>query len=445
MVSTPLRRDDLGAMFQEYERSSSNFLIGAESEKFGVHEKTGLTLGYGGEYSVCQVFSSLQAEHGWEPIVETEGGPIIGLKRGGASITLEPAAQLELSGEPLVDLHAIFAENQQHLREIKEVTERLSIAWLATGFHPLARLSELSWVPKLRYPIMREYLPQKGAAGLDMMQRTATVQGNFDWSSEEDAMSKLTLALKLSPLMQAWFSNAPFIEGRQSERLSERARVWRHMDPSRSGLIESLWSKRTLRYQDYADWAISAGMFLIKREGKIVKNTGQPFADFLQHGFEGHQATLDDWKLHLGTLFPEARLKNTLEVRAIDSLPPNLAVASLAVWTGLFYDSQALDEALDLVEPFTFDAVEAQRDGLVARGLHAPLLDRSGFEWAERLFEIAAGGLLRRARVNDEGRAEDIYLESAGEILHSRTLPAERVIRRVEAGQSLIDATRIAF
>lgn len=442
-MSTPLRRDDLGAMFQKYERPSSDFLIGAESEKFGVHEKTGLTLGYGGDFSVCQVFSSLQKEHGWEPIVETEGGPIIGLTRGKASITLEPAAQLELSGEPLADLHAIAAESRQHLLEIKEVSQRLSIAWLGVGFHPLAQLAELSWVPKLRYPIMREYLPKKGPAGLDMMQRTATVQGNFDWSSEADAMSKLSLALKISPLMQAWFSNAPFIEGRQSARMSERARVWRHMDPSRSGLVEALWTKPGLSYQDYANWAVSAGMFLIKREGKIVKNTGQSFADFLEHGFEGHQATLDDWKLHLGTLFPEARLKNTLEVRPIDSLPPHLAMASLAVWTGLFYDSQALSEALAMVEPFTFKGVEAGREGLVTRGLHAPLLDRLGFEWAERLFEIAAGGLARRARLDDQGKAEDAYLEPAGEILHSRTLPAERVLQRVQAGQSLIDATRI--
>jgi len=60
-------------------------------------------------------------------------------------------------------------------------------------------------------------------------------------------------------------------------------------------------------------------------------------------GYE--RATFGDWKMHLNTLFPEARLKSTLEVRSSDSLPSRLGCAVPALFTGILYDDQALSEA----------------------------------------------------------------------------------------------------
>lgn len=444
MSHTPIRREQLAEVFSEREMPAADFRIGAENEKFGVHEETGKPLGYGGDFSVCRVFTHLEKEHSWEAVREVPDGPVLGLRRGSANITLEPGVQFELSGEPLSDLHQVLAEQMQHLRELAAISEQMKIAWLGTGFHPLARLSELPWVPKQRYPIMRDYLPQKGSGGLDMMQRTATVQGNFDWSSEEDAMKKLIVALKISPLMQAWFSNAPFSEGRQHEMSSRRGDVWRNMDPSRSGLLEPLWKKSHPTYDDYVEWSLDAGMFLFWRDGQSFKNTGQTFRSFLKDGYEGERATREDFKLHLTTLFPEVRLKNTLEVRSVDGLPPELALASLAVWTGILYNDSALESARELVDEFTFEKVEESRPGLVARGLHTELCGRSAFEWAERLVELARKGLRARARYK-EGKDESVLLLPAEEILQSRVLPSERAVARWQAGATLIEATRIAL
>jgi len=442
MNEQPLTREHLNQVFVECERAPARFLIGAESEKFGVHRESGAPLGYGGSFSVCRVLEHLRENHGWSPISEGHEAPVIGLKRDGASITLEPSAQLELSGAALSDLHQIDEEARTHLREIAPISEEMGIAWLATGFHPLATRDELPWVPKQRYPIMREYLPKMGRAGLDMMQRTATVQGNFDWHSEEDAMKKMRLALKLSPLMQAWFSNAPFKEGSASDQMSLRAEVWRNMDPSRSGLIPSLWSENT-SYSDYCEWALDAGMFLFRRDGAIIKNTGQTFRDFLENGHGEYRATLDDWRLHLTTLFPEVRLKNTLEVRSVDEVPPEVAVSVLSLWTGLLYDDQALDAALALTSAWTFEVVESERDELVRRGLHAKVAGELGFSQAEKVFELAFDGLSRRARTNPAGKDETIYLSQAKQILETRTLPSEKTRQLYESTGSLIEATRI--
>ena len=120
----------------------------------------------------------------------------------------------------------IVGETQAHIAELNEVSAPLGIAWLGVGFHPFARQDELPWVPKKRYAIMREYLPTRGARPLDMMRRTATVQANFDYETEDDAMRKMRILLRLSPVATAMFANSPFYEGRVTGDRSERAKVW---------------------------------------------------------------------------------------------------------------------------------------------------------------------------------------------------------------------------
>src|SRR5262249_17095987 len=154
-------------------------------------------LPYEGPGGVLEILESLASGFGWEPVREMEGGPIIALERGGAHVSLEPGGQLELSGAPLSDIHQIRAATARHMDELHKVCDRLGITWLGVGFHPFARQDDLPWVPKQRYGIMKQYLPTRGARALDMMRRTATVQANFDYASEEDALRKLRVALGL--------------------------------------------------------------------------------------------------------------------------------------------------------------------------------------------------------------------------------------------------------
>ncbi|HTQ02879.1 MAG TPA: glutamate-cysteine ligase family protein, partial [Polyangiaceae bacterium] len=334
--------DELSEVFRAAEKSPARFRIGAEAEKFAVVERTGAPLDY--EHGVARVFASLE-KLGWTPERETHDGPVISLRRDAASVTLEPGSQLELSGAALEDLHAVASELDAHYAELGPVSRELGLVWLSVGFHPLASQAELGWVPKKRYGVMREYLPTRGRAAHDMMRRTATVQANFDFSSEEDALRKLMVSLRLSPLVHALTANAPFSERRVSPLKSLRGEVWLHMDPSRSGLIAPLWRLERPTYRDYVEWALDAGMFLFKRGERVLKNTGQTFRAFLADGFEGERATLEDWRLHLNTLFPEARLKNTLEVRACDAQSRELTRAVPALFTGILYDERALAEA----------------------------------------------------------------------------------------------------
>ncbi len=425
-AATPLTHfEQLLLPFYEAEKPAEAWKIGTEAEKFGVDASTGAPLAYAGEHGVLRVLEHLVEHHGWHPHREVEGGPIISLERGQASITLEPGAQLELSGAPLPDVHAVRAELEAHLAELTAISRTMNLAWLGVGFHPLATQAELPWVPKLRYGIMREYLPTRGAGGLDMMRRTATVQANFDYSSEADAMTKLLLGLRIAPLVNAMFANAPFIEGRVSGSKTLRGEVWLNMDPSRSGLIAPLLRHPNPGYAEYVEWALDAGMFLLLRGERVVANTGQTFRRFLAEGFEGERATLADWRLHLQTLFPDVRLKRTLEVRMCDALPQRLAPAVAAFFAGLYYDADALAAAAAFARRIEVDELVRAQPALTRQGLAARVGGASAQALCRELLGYAEAGLARRARRDASGRDERVYLAELRELLEAGRVPAD--------------------
>src|SRR5882672_9306297 len=121
----PLSYDDLFVPFQQSMKPRSEWRIGAEAEKFGVDEATHAPLLYEGEKGIVGVLAALESRFGYKPIRENEGGPLIALERDHASVTLEPGGQLELSGAPLDDVHAIFAETKAHHAELHAISEPL--------------------------------------------------------------------------------------------------------------------------------------------------------------------------------------------------------------------------------------------------------------------------------------------------------------------------------
>jgi glutamate--cysteine ligase len=436
-VTRPIRdAAELCSIFSAAEKPKAEYRIGAEAEKFAVLDDSFAPMPYEGSRGVTAVFERLQA-FGWVPERETETGPVIALRRGEASVTLEPGAQLELSGSPFADLHAVSDEIDDHYRELTAACAGLGLTWLSTGFQPLAHKEELPWVPKQRYGIMRSYLPTRGDGAHDMMLRTATVQANFDYSSEEDALRKLTVLLRLSPLTHAMTQNAPFVEGRLSPLKSRRGDTWLRMDPARSGLIPALWRSGKLGYRDYVEWALDAGMFLVKRGDRVLANTGQTFRSFMRDGFQGERATLADFRMHLNTLFPEVRLKATLEARACDAQNRELSMAVPALCTGLLYDDEALGQAEALAQGLDLESVERARPLLLRDGLSAPMGAHRAQEMAEQLIDIARGGLSRRARKNASGVDETTFLEPLARLIEAGHCPADAVRAGLAPGELL--------
>lgn len=422
--------DELLSLFHESVKPREQFRIGAEMEKFGVFE-TGEPVAYDGDSGVAALMTELAANSGWKAEAETEGGPILALRRNGASITLEPGSQFELSGAPLETCHEICAEFRGHLAELVPFSQRHGIKWLGVGFHPFATREQYAMVPKQRYAVMREYLPTRGSLALDMMLRTATVQANYDYLSEDDAMLKMRVALKLAPLNTALFANSPFVEGKPFGGKSMRAKVWLDTDNDRSGLVSTVW-KRNAKFVDYVEWALDVPMFMFVRDGKRLANTGQSFRSFWKSGYQGHKPTMSDWKTHLNTLFPEVRLKNTIEVRSADAQGAAMACTLPALWTGIFYDKKALSEAEALTADWTFDEVGATRKEVWNKGLASRFRGGTLQTVAEKVLTIAAGGLERRNNLSPSGNDERSHLARLEELVAAGQSPADKLVEGIE-------------
>lgn len=427
----PLRgMDDLLALFHEAEKPREQWRVGTEAERIAVVRADGERLPYEGPISVAAIFERLIDEHGWEPKRERPDGPIIALSRGDGSVTLEPGSQIELSGAPFRSVYDGQAESDAHWADLAPVLEELGLVWLAVGSHPFASVEELGWVPKMRYGVMKDYMPTRGTMAGDMMTKTCTVQANLDYPSEEDAMRMLRVGLRAQPIVTAMYANSPWNEGRRSGYKSYRALAWLHMDPDRSGLLPFAWQDHP-KYIDYVEWALDAPMFLVKRDGTPHYNTGQTFRSFMEDGFEGVRANYGDWVEHLSTLFPEVRLKSTIECRGADVQRPDLLFSLPALWKGLLYDDRSFSAFEGLVDRWTFAEVETQRDALARHGVQTKFMGRDAVDWAGDILELAESGLRRLGDHNEAGEDEAALLHPLRALLERGLCPADVLLAEV--------------
>lgn len=181
-------------------KAPRDFKIGTEYERFAI-DKYGQPLPYDGAVSIRTLFDRLIARHGWQPLLEN--GHPIALLRNGASVSLEPAGQFELSGGAFATVAEMQAELTQHLAEVRDVAEDLGVTLAHVGYNPLMNVAQVPKMPKGRYAIMRKLMPQVGQNGLDMMHLTCTVQTNLDFSSEFECMQMHRLGHLLSPVLIA--------------------------------------------------------------------------------------------------------------------------------------------------------------------------------------------------------------------------------------------------
>ena len=174
-----LEKHDLLNWFKSGEKPKKNWKIGTEHEKFVFHGKSFNRVGYFGKAGVSELLNKLAEKNNWEKILENNN--TIALKdHTGASISLEPGGQLELSGKPLDDLHQTCKETGLHLKMMKDVMRELGLSMIGLGYDPKWTRADQNWMPKGRYEIMKNYMPKVGKLGLDMMLRTCTIQVNLD-------------------------------------------------------------------------------------------------------------------------------------------------------------------------------------------------------------------------------------------------------------------------
>jgi glutamate--cysteine ligase len=435
---------DLLAYFRAAETAPEDWRVGTEHEKIGVYADTGDRVPFEGPYGINALLEKIAAKIAWDPVQER--GKTVGLIRDGASVTLEPGGQIELSGAPLRTSRETCIEFNTHVDLVKELSDEFGIAWLGLGIDPFHEVADIPTMPKRRYDIMRAYLPTRGDLALDMMHATATVQANFDYQDESDMVSKMRTALMVTPIISALFANSSISNGRENGFASKRLMIWRDTDADRCGLIPFVFDP-DFGYQRYLSWALDIPMFFVVRDGEYHAGDGVTFRQFMDQGWRGFRPRMSDWDTHLTTLFPDVRLKRIIEVRGADTVPRDLICALPALWKGILYDDGARDASWRLLEKTSAEELDQAQLDVAKRGLRADLGGRKVLDLARELVAFAAEGLRRFGESQGSEHDEQVFLDPLRSQIEKGISPGEEVADRWRGEwgrnrQRLIEATR---
>ena len=426
------RPEQLAEYLAEGCKPKQDWRIGTEHEKFGYCTDTLRPLPYEGPRSIKAMLEGLRDAFGWTPVLE--GQHIIGLEKDGANVSLEPGGQLELSGAPLETIHQTCDEVNEHLRQVREIAEKIGVEFIGLGAAPIWRHEDMPMMPKGRYRLMTDYMDRVGTLGKTMMYRTCTVQVNLDFSSEADMVQKMRVALALQPVATALFANSPFIDGAPNGHKSGRSRVWRDLDAARTGTLPFAFEDG-FGFERYVEYALDVPMYFVYRDGKYINALGQSFRDFMAGklpALPGEVPTLSDWADHLTTIFPEARLKKFIEMRGADGGPWRRLCALPALWVGLTYDQTALDAAWDLVKDWDVQTRDEMRIAASVSALDARVGDISMLNLSREVLRIAEGGLQARARAGAGGLIPDEthFLAALQDSVETGKTPADEMLDR---------------
>lgn len=398
-------------------RPRERWLVGLEVEKMGVSIRDGCSIAYP---DVRRVLEAYHARRGG--IRVHEGEHLIGLDGDWGEISLEPGGQVEWSSRPAPDLDALDAALRAHLAVLEEVGQETGVRWLEVGVQPDQPVDTMPWMPKARYVLMRDYLGARGRLAHRMMTQTASVQCAFDYADAQDWARKFRAAALLSPVAVALFANSSRADGRDTGWRSWREAIWKEVDPARCGLPAIVFDP-AFDLRAWVEWILDVPAIFRRRSEGLVSAHGKPFRSYLER--VGCDAVgIDDWELHLSSIFTEVRSYAYIEVRSADLQPDDLILSVPALWTGLFYDDDALAAALELGRGHDSHAAwRAAMDSAARLGMDGTAGDHALRDLAAEMLGIAAGTL--RGRAHAAGASGVRALERLGE---RHALPLGRVV-----------------
>ena len=422
-----LKKIDLIKWFEAGCKPKNLFRIGTEHEKFVYKLNSLKPVSYNEPSGIKNILKSL-VRFGWVEV--SESGNIIALRKDNQSITLEPGGQLELSGAPLENIHQTCSEVNEHLKQVKIIGNELNIGFLGVGARLEGKLASDLWMPKPRYKIMKDYMPLVGNLGLEMMADTCTVQANLDYSSEQDMRRKLKTSFILQPIVTALFASSPIENMKPSKYITRRAAIWFDVDKDRCGTPKFIFDEN-LSFESWVDYALKIPMYFIRRNGQYINCAGASFEKFMLGKLEqlsNEKPTILDWEDHLSTIFTEIRLKQYIEFRGADAGPWKSLCALPALWVGLLYDSESLNEAESLAKSWSFDMYKKAYEEVPIKGLDLIINKRSINDHAKDLIAISKRGLKKRNFLDGTGNDESGYLNQLEEITHTGNNQAKKML-----------------
>ena len=390
-------------------------LIGVENEKFLFKTNSNKRA----EYSdLLKIFTIFIDRFDWQPIKEDNN--IIGLKKNGKAITLEPGNQIELSGEKLTNIHEVCAESFEFQDKLNLASKEVNLKTLSVGYDPFSNLDNIPNNPKKRYRVMTKEMPRNGKLSLDMMYLTAGTQINIDYKSEDDFKKKFKVISYLTPLSIGLFSNSAIKENKFSGFLSYRSKVWQNT--SRGGLPEIFLNN--ISFEMYADFILNFPLLFLKKKNEYLFPEGKTYSDLIEEGLADEK----NLELHLSTIFTEVRLKKYIEIRSLDACEWNCHCAGPAFFVGLLYGN--IDEVYQIIKEWNKNEIMNAYFESPKKGLQTEIKGKSFLEWGKIFLDLSKESLLNRNFKNKNNNDESIFLKNIEQIIKEKKTKAEKTLEQ---------------
>lgn len=415
-VSQPIAEvKDIVAYFQAGCKKPEDVKIGMEVEKHGIHGADYHPVTYSEEKGVRKVQDKLIEELNWQ-VERQEDRYITAIGRGGSRFTLEYGESMtELSGRTHPSIHDLARELRIHMHELSEMSKLVDVIWLGIGYQPFHEAGECKRVKIGRFDILEKFfkrVPNWRAHWSHM----ASVQANIDYVSEEDARKKFQILMRLGPFLSAMYAHSPIKEGKNTGFVSYRTHLLHHMDRRRFGARKIFFSPH-FGFEKWIDFCMKIPMVAIFRQGQWMPVKRMTFTQFLKAGYEGHAPTIDDWILHMSFIYSDVRMRQFIELRIIDSLPPFLIPSLQAIVKAFVYHPDGEKALKDLTKGWTFRDFTTIYGDIAVRGLKAELRGIKMLEYCKKILDIATANLRSLAVLNEKGEDESVYLERIKEFV----------------------------
>ncbi|HEU0012355.1 MAG TPA: glutamate-cysteine ligase family protein [Longimicrobium sp.] len=346
-----LLADDLRAHAFAPPHGTLPLRIGAEVELIPVCAETGAQVPICAESGPCTLplLREFGLRRGWREEASPYGAPRWVLPDGGV-VSYEPGGQIEMAGAAFRSASALIRSLRGTVQALRAEAAERGIVLLSCGIAPEGGVEDVPLQLRApRYERMTAFLRAIGTGGERMMRQTAAMQVSLDWGPAPLLQWRVLNAI--APYVTAVFASSPVYRGQPTGYHSHRARVWHELDGGRTGILPCGADP----IAEYRDFALRAPAILLDGGDEFL-----PFAEWIARG-----ATLDDWRAHLTTLFPEVRPKGFAEVRAADAVDPAWYAAPLVLLAGIACDGPTLRAAADLLgDPDPALLHRAARDGL---------------------------------------------------------------------------------
>ena len=395
--------------------SKSDQFIGVENEKF-LFKKNNQRADYS---DLLKIFEFFILKFNWQAIEEEKN--IIGLKKNGKMITLEPGNQIELSGSQLSNIHEVCSESYDFQEKLNLACKKFDLKTLSVGYDPFSNIDKTPNNPKKRYKIMTKEMPKNGSLSLEMMYQTAGTQINIDYKNEDDFKKKFKVISFLTPLSVALFSNSAIKENKFSGYLSYRSKVWQNT--SRGGLPKIFLED--MSFEKYADFFLNYPLLFLQKNNEYLFPEGRTYYDLIKQD----EADKKNLELHLSTIFTEVRLKKYIEIRSLDACEWDCHCAGPAFFIGLLYGN--LDECYKIINKWDKKDILEAYSVSPTKGFSTMIGGKSILYWADVFLKLSKDGLKERNSINLKKNNETVYLKNIESMIKRKSTKAEDVIRNL--------------